>query len=139
MAMMSLFADGEIAAMHPAIYGVVGLIIGLIIGAVAVRLAVGRPAAAEPEKPAGPPKPSGAPLRLLTLLQREGRLLDFLMEDVQAYSDAQIGAAVRDIHRSCRKSLHDYLTIAPVISGAEEERVTIRRISIPPRFDWSAT
>src|SRR5947209_3736853 len=45
-----------------------------------------------------PPKPSGAPLRLLALLQREGRLLDFLLEDIQSYPDAHIGAAVRDIH-----------------------------------------
>ena len=133
MAMMSLFADGEIAAMHPAIYGIVGLIIGFIIGAVAVRLAVGRPAAAEPEKPAGPPKPSGAPLRLLTLLQREGRLLDFLMEDVQAYSDAQIGAAVRDIHRSCRKALQDHLVLEPVLNDAEGAEVTV-----PAGFDPSA-
>src|SRR5262245_23009525 len=45
----------------------------------------------EPEaKPAGPPKPSGAPLRLLALMQREGRLLDFLLEDVQGYKDAEI-------------------------------------------------
>src|SRR4051794_27118800 len=34
-----------------------------------------------PPKDAGPPKPSGVPLRLLALLQREGRLLDFLLED----------------------------------------------------------
>jgi hypothetical protein len=41
------------------------------------------------------PKPSGVPLRLLALLQREGRLLDFLLEDIQAYGDEQVGAAVR--------------------------------------------
>src|SRR5262249_7553748 len=45
-----------------------------------------------PPKPEAPPKPSGAPLRLLALLQREGRLLDFLLEDIQSYPDAQIGA-----------------------------------------------
>src|SRR5438552_7489322 len=39
-----------------------------------------------PPQPAVPPKPSGAPLRLLALLQREGRLVDFLLEDVQAYT-----------------------------------------------------
>src|SRR5262245_6959548 len=56
-------------------------------------LADGRP---REEKPA---KPSGEPLRLLVLLQREGRLLDFLLEDIQSYPEAQIGVAVRDIHR----------------------------------------
>src|SRR5262245_3785422 len=45
-------------------------------------------------------KPSGEPLRLLALLQREGRLLDFLLEDIQGYGNDQIGAAVRDIHKN---------------------------------------
>ena len=62
--------------------------------------------------------PNGAPLRLLTLLQREGRLLDFFMEDVDGYNDAQIGAAVRDIHRSCRKALREHLVLEPVMSDA---------------------
>src|SRR5581483_11898321 len=50
-------------------------------------------------------KPSAEPLRLLTLLQREGRLVDFLLEDIQAYDDAQVGAAVRDIHQKCQAAL----------------------------------
>src|SRR3954452_4748043 len=49
----------------------------------------------------GPAKPSGAPLRFLALLQRKGRLIDFLMEDIQPYSNEQIGQSVRDIHRDC--------------------------------------
>ena len=67
------------------------------------------------------------------MLQRDGRLVDFLEEEIDGYSDAQVGAAVRDIHRGCRKSLHDYLTISPVIEAAEEERVTI-----PADFDPAA-
>ena len=69
--------------------------------------------------------PTGPDLRVLAVLQRDGRLVDFLEEDIDGYSDAQIGAAVRDIHRGCRKSLRDYLTIEPVIKAAEEERVSI--------------
>ncbi len=57
--------------------------------------------------------------------KRDGRLIDFLEEDIDPYPDAQIGAAVRDIHRGCRKSLRDYLTIEPIMNAAEEERVTI--------------
>ena len=64
--------------------------------------------------------PTGPDLRVLAVLQRDGRLVDFLEEDIDGYSDAQIGAAVRDIHRGCRKSLHDYLTIEPIIDAAEE-------------------
>jgi hypothetical protein len=77
--------------------------------------------------------PTGPDLRVLAVLQRDGRLVDFLREDIDGYSDSQIGAAVRDIHRGCRKSLEDYLTIEPVIDAAEEERVTV-----PADFDPAA-
>jgi Domain of unknown function (DUF2760) len=77
--------------------------------------------------------PSGPDLRVLAVLQRDGRLVDFLEEDIDAYTDSQIGAAVRDIHRGCRKSLRDYLTIEPVIDAAEEAKV-----SIPTDFDPAA-
>ncbi len=133
MGTIGLLAEGEITATNPALYGVIGLALGLIVGAGAVWLATKRPAPAEPEKPTGPPKPSGVPLRLLALLQREGRLLDFLMEDVQGYADAQIGSAVRDIHRTCRKALQDHLVLEPVINDAEGSEVTV-----PAGFDPSA-
>ncbi len=77
--------------------------------------------------------PTGSDLRILAVLQRDGRLVDFLEEDIDGYSDSQIGAAVRDIHRGCRKTLHDYLTIEPVLSAAENERVTV-----PKDFDPAA-
>jgi Domain of unknown function (DUF2760) len=77
--------------------------------------------------------PAGPDLRVLAVLQRDGRLVDFLEEDIDSYSDSQIGAAVRDIHRGCRKSLHDYLTIEPVLSAAEDASVTI-----PKDFDPAA-
>ena len=90
-------------------------------------------ALAAPEKPAPPPKPSGAPLWLLTLLQREGRLLDFLLEDIQAYANEQIGAAVRDIHRNCHKAIQEHLVLEPVV--AQSEGATL---DVPPGFDPSA-
>jgi hypothetical protein len=77
------------------------------------------------EREAKPPKPSGAPLRLLALLQREGRLLDFLMEDIQSYPDAQIGAAVRDIHRQCQAALKEHLLLQPVLPQPEGAPVEI--------------
>jgi len=82
-------------------------------------------ALAGPEKPAAPPKPSGEPLRLLALLQREGRLLDFLLEDIQSYSDDQVGAAVRDIHRNCQKAIKEHLTLEPVLAKDEGAQVEI--------------
>jgi hypothetical protein len=88
-----------------------------------------------PPQPTGSEKPrvSGVPLRLLALLQREGRLLDFLMEDVQAYPDAQVGAAVRDIHRQCQAALKEHVVLGPVLNHAEGDSV-----EVPPGFDPSA-
>lgn len=86
-----------------------------------------------PPKETGPPKPSGVPLRLLALLQREGRLLDFLLEEVQQYQDAQIGAAVRDIHKNCQAAIKEHLILEPVLNQPEESNV-----EVPAGFDPSA-
>ncbi|MDQ3366287.1 MAG: DUF2760 domain-containing protein [Myxococcota bacterium] len=69
-------------------------------------------------------------LALLALLQREGRLVDFLRESLDTYSDADIGAAARDVHRGCKKVLEQHLALEPVMPGAEEAKV-----SVPKGFD----
>ncbi len=85
---------------------------------------------------AAPPAPAtadgAAAVQLLAILQREGRLLDFLQEDVDAYSDAQIGAAVRDIHRGCKKALAEHLPVEPVLREPENAQVRV-----DPGFDPS--
>lgn len=77
--------------------------------------------------PQAPPKPNGhrGAIELLALLQREGRLLDFLQENIEGYADAQIGAAVRDIHRGCRKALAEHVPLEPVLSEAENAQVRV--------------
>ena len=65
--------------------------------------------------------------QLLALLQRDGRLLDFLLEDLGTYGDAQVGAAVRDVHTACRGVLTRYLAIAPVVAEEEGEAMTVDR------------
>jgi hypothetical protein len=62
---------------------------------------------------------------LLGALQREGRLLDFLQEDLTAASDADIGAAARVVHEGCSKALKKLLTLEPIRTEAEESRVEI--------------
>lgn len=59
-------------------------------------------------------------LYTLSLLQREGRLIDFLKENISQYDDAQIGAAVREIHASCAKAIDEHFKVEPVISGVAE-------------------
>jgi hypothetical protein len=78
-----------------------------------------------PPEPPKPVKPSSAPVRFLALLQREGRLIDFLLEDIQAYPDAQIGAAVRDIHRQCRAALREHLVLDPILPQPEGSSVEV--------------
>ena len=72
------------------------------------------PAKAEPQ----PPNPAHA-LQLLAILQRDSRLLDFLMEDIASFEDDQIGAAVRSLDDQARDSLARYLSLQPVIDGVE--------------------
>jgi hypothetical protein len=63
--------------------------------------------------------------QMLAILQRDGRLVDFLMEDLAAYSNEQVGTAVRDVHRGCRQALDKYATLAPVFDAAEGSMVTV--------------
>jgi hypothetical protein len=81
-----------------------------------------RDAAPAPKPPAAPiaaAKPSDGALQILSILQRDSRLIDFLMEDIAGYSDDQIGAAVRELHDQCRDSIARYVTLQPVIDGVE--------------------
>src|SRR5436305_9574575 len=75
-----------------------------------------RPAAAP--TPVGSSASDGA-LQILAIMQRDSRLIDFLMEDIAAYSDDQVGAAVRSLHDQCRDALTRYVKLAPVIDGVE--------------------
>jgi hypothetical protein len=79
-----------------------------------------------PPVPSVPSVPSAEPaLQLLALLQREGRLIDFLEQDIAAFPDADIGAAARVIHDGCRKALRAHAKLAPVRSEEEGARVTL--------------
>lgn len=64
-------------------------------------------------------------VQVLALLQRDGRLVDFLEEDVSAYPDGQLGAAVRSIHSSCRQVLERYIKLEPILSSEEDQPVTL--------------
>jgi len=63
--------------------------------------------------------------RLLAVLQREGRLVDFLREEISTYDDAQVGAAVRAVHTGCRKALEEFVSFVPVMEGEEGGRVQV--------------
>jgi hypothetical protein len=65
-------------------------------------------------------------VRMLAILQRDSRLVDFVMEDISGYGDEQIGAAVRTLHDDCAKSLAQYVKLGPVVDGVEGEVIRAR-------------
>jgi len=90
------------------------------------------PATVAPPPPvtAPPPAPAanqaeGEIAAFLALLQEKGRLVDFLMEDVTAYDDAQVGAAARVIHQGCKEVLTEHFRITPVSVAQEGSQVTV--------------
>ncbi len=96
------------------------------------RTAEQPPAEGEAPRPSRAPQPDRA-VQLLALLQRDGRLVDFLCEDIASYPDDQVGAAVREVHASCRDTLLKYVGLEPVIAG-EEGRPTV----VEPGFEPAA-
>jgi hypothetical protein len=72
-----------------------------------------------------PPDDTDRAVQFLSLLQREGRLIDFVVEDLGSYSDAQIGAAARDVHAGCRRVLERYVTVESILPGREGQPVTV--------------
>ncbi len=92
----------------------------------AVNLALNPP-------PPCPPKPWPDPLLLLTLMQREGRLIDFLLENVDSADNETLGVGVRVIHQACQKVLIEHLDMEPVLKAAEKSVV-----QVPAGFDPSA-
>jgi hypothetical protein len=83
----------------------------------------------KPEPKPAPPLPalpSDAPaIQMLAILQRKGRLIDFLQENLSGYDDAQIGAAVRTIHAGCREALLEHVKLEPIYSDSEGSQVTV--------------
>jgi Domain of unknown function (DUF2760) len=65
-------------------------------------------------------------VQMLALLQRDGRLIDFLAENISAYPDEQLGAAVRTIHETCRQVLDHYVKLEPILNSEEDQLVTLQ-------------
>jgi hypothetical protein len=93
----------------------------------APKLPITQEPASRTEMPAQPraADSSDRAVQMLSLLQREGRFVDFVLEDLAAYSDAQIGAAVRDIHAGCRRALERYVTLEGIVPGREGDAITV--------------
>ena len=86
---------------------------------VAKALRLSSKTASQPAPAAQPARAADRALQMLGILQRDSRLVHFLMEDISGYSDDQVGAAVRNLHDPCRQSLSRHLQLEPVIDGVE--------------------
>lgn len=84
---------------------------------------------AVPVQPAPPPPEPARPepeiVSFLAILQEKGRLVDFLMDDINAYSDAQVGAAARVVHAGCKSVLQEHFSIRPVREEPEGASVQV--------------
>ena len=104
----------------------------ILSGEKPAELPTAKPAADSPAKKQPAPRTPGRSdaLSLLAALQREGRFVDFMKEPLTAYSDAQIGAAVRDVHRDCGAVLERFFAVRPLVEGSEGVE-----IDVPAGFD----
>jgi len=130
---------------------IVAFVIGLVGGVVACQLgkALRRhkpagplPAAEEvaaqpkkePKRPAAAPRPRSEALTLLSTLQREARFVDFVQEPLEGYSDAQVGAVARDVHRDCGKVLERLFALVPVAAQQEGDEIEVTAGFDPARY-----
>lgn len=130
---------------HPSFFARIALAFGAFFKALfdgsfaarLVRLSAGELPAPPVPTPAPAPAPSvmreaspDAALQLLAILQREGRFVDFLEEDIASFSDAEVGAAARVVHDGCRRAVREHFSLEP-IRGEEEGA----RVELPKGFD----
>src|ERR671917_239376 len=85
--------------------------------------------AAEPARPA-PGRPDAGRtdaeiVHFLAMLQEKGRLVDFLIDDINAYNDAQVGAAARVVHVGCKGVLQEFFRVHPIRTEQEGSTVQV--------------
>ena len=108
-----------------------GVILSSILSSVVTSFVKARAVVPAPPVPAAPPAERKAfeerAVQMLSILQKNGRLIDFLKEDIAGYDDSQIGRAVRDIHKGCRETLEEHVRIEPVMKESEGTIVSVNK------------
>ncbi|HEX8947644.1 MAG TPA: DUF2760 domain-containing protein [Dissulfurispiraceae bacterium] len=108
-----------------------GVILSSILSSLVSSFVKARAVAPAPPVPAAPPAEGKAfeerAVQMLSILQKNGRLIDFLEEDIAGYGDSQIGRAVRDIHKGCRETIGEHVRIEPVMKESEGTTVTVNQ------------
>jgi hypothetical protein len=99
-----------------------------------VKIAAGP---ANAEAPTGDVSPSRSEaLTLLSMLQREARLVDLIQEPLDQYSDSQVGAAARPCLIQCRTTLERAFDLKPIVSEQEGAIVTVPDSASPLSYQW---
>jgi hypothetical protein len=123
----------EVRALLPK--AIAGMALLLFIAIIAERPKTMAPVQTTPEPvlvPSTKPPESKADadvVNFLSIFQEKGRLVDFLMDDIAGYSDAQVGAAGRVLHEGCRAALLEHFGIRPIREEGEGSKVTV-----PPQY-----
>lgn len=82
--------------------------------------------ASEKERTAHKADDSNAKIvELLGLLQKKGRFIDFLKDDITQYPDPQVGAAARIVHQGCASVLDEYFDIKPIMDKSEGSHISL--------------
>jgi hypothetical protein len=112
---------------------VAGRVAQILRGSEAAAAAAGEPVSAVRVKRPSAPARNDA-LSLLATLQREARFVDFVKEPLEGYSDAQIGAAAREVHRDCGAVLERLFAVRPVLRDEEGAEVEVAAGFDPGRY-----
>jgi len=144
--LLAALAAGSLLALDlPGSTNIVVIVTLLMAAVTTVLVALMKSAKAEtpvppPSVPAASPAPAPVPvptpapaansaeaevIAFFGLLQEKGRLLDFLMDDITPYEDAQVGAAARVVHQGCREVLKEHFQIVPVSTAEEGTKVSV--------------
>ena len=121
---------------HSVLIAGLALLVAVVVLALSFFAGRGPASGAAVAAPPAPPAPVQPPpplesqaeseiVAFFALLQEKGRLVDFLMDDIAGYEDAEVGAAARVVHQGCRQILDEYFKISAISEAQEGAQVTL--------------
>ncbi len=109
--------------------GVTALLLAIGLTFLLVRSQTSQPPVSTARAPVPAPETKGSAeaevIAFLAQLQKRGRFIDFLMDDISAHDDATVGAVARVVYQGCREVLLDHLRVVPLCPSAEGSAVTV--------------
>ncbi len=129
---MMMMQMPEVSALQPHLpQAALAVSILLLVAIVMTKAAKSPPsgaiaqAAKPPAAPVAENRADAEVVSFLAVLQERGRLVDFVMDDITKYSDAQVGAAARVVHAGCKAAVAEHFGILPVRDESEGAKVSV--------------